>query len=602
MLLSALKALSEGGDRLPYYYTVQRVGYRIDLDRQGHLLSFIPVKRNEPSLAIPCITRTSKPLPLPVDKGEYVLGMYGFDDAVLDRAAKDKMKIKKISAERTPAIKKQILADAQNRHSLWRALVDEMFDATKVAELEALISFVDSMEFETLALPESFNPNQFIAIYINGAFFPDDRRIQAWWKERQLESDGSKIAASNCSVCGQRAEVVETISIQVRGLSSIGGKSGMALISANSNVFERHGLKRATGASVCAPCGEASHQALNALIADPTRSKSIGNSKLLWWTSEPIDDFIGALLAGDTDDSVGRVFDAVLKGHLVPPVNSARFFAVTIGANVNRVVVRSWLDITLAEAIANAKNWIERATVADRQNDGVRRPGVWAMLAGLAPPGSGSTFSRVAPGVVDDVLRSALTGTRLPDRVLAACLGRIRSEQGRITVGRAALLSAYLSKPNNKEVPIMSEFQEQGTDPAFTCGRLLCLLDQASRLATSPKNSLIDRSYAAASTMPALTFPRLLRLNRAHMGKLKRDKPGAAYRIEQGMEELMGTLDNFPRALSSAEQGRFALGLYNQQASDRAAARAAKAQKGAGSEDVFLDDSHSSEALTESEV
>ena len=147
----------------------------------------------------------------------------------------------------------------------------------------------------------------------------------------------------------------------------------------------------------------------------------------------------------------------------------------------------------------------------------------------------------------------------------------------------------------------MSELNERGLDPAFTCGRLLCLLDQASRLATSPKNSLIDRSYAAASTMPALTFPRLLRLNRAHIGKLKRDKPGAAYRIEQGMEDLMGTLDNFPRTLSSGEQGRFALGLYNQQASDRAAARAAKARKSASSEEMFVDDVDSTEAATESE-
>lgn len=581
MLLSALKALSEGGDRLPHCYTLQRVGYRIDLDRNGRLLSFVPVDRDAPRLAIPYITRTSKPVPLPVDKGDYVLGTHALGDVARD-------------TERA-AIK------AQERHALWRDLIGEMFDATGMDELKAVLSFVGSLESRAMALPESFNANEFIAIYVDGAFFPEDDRIQAWWKERQLENHGSENAASQCSVCGQRAEVVETISTQVRGLSNIGGKSGMALISGNSTVFERHGLKRASGASVCAACGEASHQALNALVADPGRSRGIGNSKLLWWTSEPIDDFIGALLAGDTDESVGRVFDAVLMGRLVPTVDSARFFAVTIGANVNRVVVRSWLDITLAEAITSAKSWIERVTVADQRTDGVRRPGVWAMLADLAPPGSGSPFNRVAPGIVDDVLRSALTGTRLPRRVLAACLDRVRAEQGAVTPSRAALLSACLSQVDNKEAPTVSELREPGTDPAFTCGRLLCLLDQASRLATSPKNSLIDRSYAAASTMPALTFPRLLRLNRAHMSKLKRDKPGAAYRIEEGMEELMSTLDSFPRTLSSAEQGRFALGLYNQQATDRAAARAARARKGAAIEELFVDDAESSEEVTESE-
>jgi CRISPR-associated protein Csd1 len=550
MLLQALKALSESEERLPSFYSLQRVGYRIDLDRSGRVVSFVEIGRDTAPLAIPYRTRTSKPLALPVDRGDYVLGV-----SVAGKAPKE----------------------AAKRHELWTSLIGELLEITSLKQLKVVHRFALGVDPAKLGVPEGFDPSRFVAIYVDGSFFADDERVQQWWAQRQMAELGTGQAPTQCSVCGEHVPVVENVTTQVRGLSAVGGKATMALISGNMDVFERHGLSRASGASICTSCGEATHQALNKLLGDPARSKTLGTSKFLWWTSVPVADFIGALISGDTDESVAQIFEAVLTGKVLPSLSADRFYAVILSANVNRVVVRSWLDISLPEALANARSWLDRISVVDHAGDLVRHPGVWSLVASLAAPGQGSPLSRVSPSLIDDVLRSALTGARLPYRVLAQCVQRIRAEQGSVTTPRAALLKAFFSQ-HLKESP-MAQLDTAAIDPAYQCGRLLALFDQAARLATSANNSLVDRNYASASTMPALTFPRLVKLHRAHIDKLRRDKPGAAYRIEGEVEDVMKTLTGFPKIFGPTEQGQFALGLYQQMASARAAAQVARIAK-----------------------
>ena len=141
----------------------------------------------------------------------------------------------------------------------------------------------------------------------------------------------------------------------------------------------------------------------------------------------------------------------------------------------------------------------------------------------------------------------------------------------------------------------MTELDLKATDPPYLCGRLLALLDSASWFATSANNSLVDRNYAAASTMPGLTFPRLLRLHRAHIDKLRRDRPKVAYRLQESVEDVMAPLDDFPRTFNPSEQGRFAIGLYHQQAADRAARSKAKTTRTENTDDVANGDTDEQE-------
>ena len=122
----------------------------------------------------------------------------------------------------------------------------------------------------------------------------------------------------------------------------------------------------------------------------------------------------------------------------------------------------------------------------------------------------------------------------------------------------------------------MVQLDESNQTPAYLCGRLLAVLERTQRLAISGAGTtLVDRYYGTASTAPASVFGSLLTGAQAHLGKLRRDRPGAYERIQQELEEILGGLPAFPRTLSLDDQALFALGYYHQRANSRARARAA---------------------------
>lgn len=552
---------------LPRFYKLQRVGYRLDLNSAGFPVSFQsahdPVSpRLGAELSIPYVGRTSRILPLPVDRGDYVFGI--------------PVKGKPDDNNEKSARRSQRAADS---HASYLALIERAAEATQDDVLAAIRRFLRD-HLGDVTVPADFDPSRFIAIFVDGKFFPADEVFQHWWASYALESQAtpSDSRLRYCAVCGEAANPVETVSMPIVGLTNIGGKAGMGLVTGNSDVFERHGMQRASGASLCQVCGNDSHQALNALIADPDRSRTVGNTKILWWTTEECEDLLAAIVQGDSDEAVGSLIDSLHNGKAAHVPTAARFYAVTIGANVNRVVIRDWLDTSLDDVVHNIVRWIERIEVVDHEGTKLRHPGIFSLLASVSPPGSGLPLSRISPLLGDKVLQAALSGSPLPHALLAQCLQRIRAEQGVVTVPRAALLKAFLSDGHLQEVS-MTRLDPDTEDVAYRCGRLLAVLDIAARKATSAKNDLVDRSYAAASTMPALTFPRLLKLHRAHINKLRRDMPGVAKGIQATVEDVMEGLTDIPRVFSPTEQARFALGLYHQQAADRTARTLAVANK-----------------------
>ena len=560
MLLRALVELGERmeatGELLPRFYSIRRVSYRLDLDSQGQPLSPLQAvsdpespKRGLP-LAIPTTSgKTSGNEPTPIDKVEYVFGLA--TPGREDRAAK--------------------------RHANYVALASEMADETGDASLKALAKFLDEYANQ-VDLPEDLDPAAYVAIYVGGTALSSNPALQRWWakhREDSVPSPASNITR-HCSLCGRDGAIPEKIDVSIQGLTSIGGKATMGLVTGNSDVFEHHGTKRAAGASICAACGERSHQVLNLLLADRSRNRVLGNAKLVWWTSEPVEDLLAAILDGDSDENVGPFLDILRRGGRGSQPEAGKFYAATLGANVNRVVVRDWIDTSLAVVVNHVASWLASVEIIDWDGTATHVPGLYSLLAALAPPGSGSALSRVSPMLVDRTLRSILVGGQLPQALLAQCLLRIRASQGAVRVQRAALLKAYLINHDDKET-VMPALDTASADVAYRCGRLLALLDGAARTAT--RSDLVDRSYAAASTMPASTFPRLLKLHRAHLDKLRRDRPGAAFRIQAEVEEVLSGVTDLPALFTPAEQARFALGLYHQQAADRARWATARAVK-----------------------
>lgn len=131
-------------------------------------------------------------------------------------------------------------------------------------------------------------------------------------------------------------------------------------------------------------------------------------------------------------------------------------------------------------------------------------------------------------------------------------------------------------------------------DAAYNCGRLLALFDDLQMRAHDYQlegAGVVERYYGAASSAPNSAFGILWRLHQHHLKKVSRqgDKGrAAAEAIKRKIAEIAALFPQpaplqppqFPRTFSLQQQGRFALGFYQQKAADDAARRAHQAKQG----------------------
>ncbi len=97
----------------------------------------------------------------------------------------------------------------------------------------------------------------------------------------------------------------------------------------------------------------------------------------------------------------------------------------------------------------------------------------------------------------------------------------------------------------------------------YQLGRLFAALEKVQEEAQPGINATIrDRFFGAASSSPVTVFPTLLRLKQHHLRKL--DTIQRAHYFEQLIGQIHDRLADFPAHMNMPEQGRFALGYYQQ--------------------------------------
>jgi CRISPR-associated protein Csd1 len=129
----------------------------------------------------------------------------------------------------------------------------------------------------------------------------------------------------------------------------------------------------------------------------------------------------------------------------------------------------------------------------------------------------------------------------------------------------------------------MIQLDQDNTNPAYRCGRLLAVLEQVQRRAIPGAGGrVVSRFFATASSAPASVLPYVMRGAQHHLNKLERDNRGAYFALQARLEEILGGMPlervngreiAYPRTLSLDEQGLFALGYYHQRAFDAAERR-----------------------------
>ncbi|MDB5351988.1 MAG: CRISPR-associated protein Cas8c/Csd1, subtype [Planctomycetota bacterium] len=462
--------------------------------------------------------------------------------------------------------------------------------------------------------------------------FAEGSPLRDFWKaqfkrERFVEQPADSTA--NCGVClvtGDEdvpiAEVHRTLIKGVPGLPPIGGY--MVSFDEMTPSLRSYGFEKGWNAPVSEDAAAAYALGLNDLLSNrETRQKLGGNAVLCSWVDinrEAGAEFL-TILNALSADAVSKFIEEFKNGRFRHAFEAGRYRSVTLAANGGRVVVRRWLDEPLKEVVNAVETWfkdldIEAIEVPRKAEKSKKRkdvPGTDSVTPTVEPSSFSSplsiyalvgTTARVASEVqsttYDLLYRAALDVERCsPQALLAPVLQRLRIaavEHGnaiRFHTSRFALIKLIL---NRSEARIMSEDRPlaikrelaETDDPAYNCGRLLALLDDMQYQAHQGEvgADVVARFYGNASTFPANVFSRLLRLEKHHRAKARKDPKtvAAAIAIGRKMDDVIAIFPqsgpraapDFPGVLSLRDQGRFAIGFHQQKAESERERKARK--------------------------
>jgi CRISPR-associated protein Csd1 len=534
----------------PSLYDAVRVRYIVELDEKGRLLSdrltdlSDPEERSTrygPRMSMPYVKRTSGISPqLFCDTAPYTLD--------LPREGKSESR-------------------EHRCHEAYMDMLRRCAETTDEPTVEAVLRFLENDPLEHLQLPEDMDRGGNIIFRVNGRNPADLPAVKRFWARAYTDED---VSIMQCILCGREEPVLESLPTSVKGVPNA-QPSGAAIISANESAYESYGLERSQIAPICLDCAESTTMALNRLLRQDDHHLSFSNGVYVFWTREGEDWSPVGFLSQPKAEDVRALLLSVYSPPAAP-VESSDFYAAFLTGSGGRVQVRDWLDSTVAQVQRHLARWFQAQRIVRPWGEEPEPLGVYSL--------AGSTvrdLNDLPPNVLRQLVGTAIAGRPLPPGLLHGAVQRTRAQQA-VHRNQAALIKLVLHMRTRdadilREEDPMTDLDLSNRDPAYLCGRLLAEIEAAQRAAIpGAKATVIDRFFGTASTAPASVFGNLLRRAQAHLGKLKRDRPGAYGGIQQRLEEIMSGLDGFPRTLSLDEQALFVLGYYHQRASDRAAA------------------------------
>jgi CRISPR-associated protein Csd1 len=550
MLLRRLVELADRDDLRaklpPPFYTDRVVRWRFLLDADGSPrgaglvdLADAGEKGAERGrkLRVPTLGRTSAPLPLLLaDDAEYTFGVPG-------EAGKDKR--------------------AATRHALYRQLLAQ----PDTPETKAVLRFIDGARSTLHDRFPQLRAKDAVVFSVDGTDVHDLPAVRRVWQRYCGDYKAKSGSAGTCLVCGQEGALLDRLPLLVKRIPG-GQTAGVALSSANEAAHHSYGLREGGNAPVCIRCGERAVQALNHLLRDESCHVRLPDAQFVFWTRAPSPWQWGALLTSANAEDVATFLQRHRTGGPAARIRGDQFYGLTLSASGGRLLVRDWIETSVADIADRLARWHRDVSVRKGWFHGT-----WSLARTTVRP---AKAAKPAPGTERRLVESALFDRPLDLSLVARAVRRVQAEH-EIPDVRAALIKVALTR-NRAAAKILQEVDMTTLDaidhPAFTCGRLLTELAELQRAALGPslKTTIVDRYYGAASSRPHVTFPQLLKLSKAHLKILRRDKPGLAGSIDRRIEDLMTSLapTGFPGLLALPEQGLFALGVYYQQAQDRA--------------------------------
>ncbi len=325
---------------------------------------------------------------------------------------------------------------AQQKLYSFRKLVEACHQTLNLPETGAVHAFYQR-HFTQFTPSSDYEPEHTIAFRVNGRLLIDLPQVQQFWRDYASSTYGITGASAFCLVCNQPKPIVRAHYLGVKGIPG-GQPTGMALVSANADAFLSYGLEAGDLAPICLDCSEQMLHALNELLQDSRTRLRVGQIAYCFWTREPVEFDITRFLEQPDPNDVKALLQSVAQGGASPPVNANEFYALALSANSARVVVRSYLELTLPDVQRNLARWFERLQL--HEDD--KPVGVFALARALY-----REAKDISAHVPETLIRCALTGAPLPMYLLQLAIQRNRAEQ-KVTENRARLIQAALRSHN----------------------------------------------------------------------------------------------------------------------------------------------------------
>ena len=396
-----------------------------------------------------------------------------------------------------------------------------------------------------------------------------------FWQEFRATLQADSVAGPmRCFSSGEMAIPARTHQ-KIKGLTDVGGlPQGDTLVCFDKSAFESYGLAQSANCAVEDIDALVYGTALNDLVQ---RAVWLPGIKLACWYQEPVveeDDPLAWLdepddvARGVAEERARRLARAVRTGEH-PELVRNRYFAVALSGASGRVMVRDWLDGSLADLTDSVSAWFADLSIVDRRGGHVHgAPPLRRLLGSLLA--KGAKWGSLPPSMGHRLWRAAIKRRPIPRAVLLrahreARLAVLRGDPMRPE--RMALIKAFHLRAGDQQMT--ATLNEDHPAAAYQCGRLMALYAELQRRALPDVDAgVVQRYFAAAQTTPNLVLGRIARLSQAHLGKLD---AGLGRWWESRIAKVWAQIiDAPPRVLTLEQQSLFSLGYYQQIAASRA--------------------------------
>lgn len=396
--------------------------------------------------------------------------------------------------------------------------------------------------------------------------------IQDAW-QNHFDAPNPFAVKAQCLVTG-RYDPVAPIHPKIKGVKDA-QVTGASLVSFNAPSFCSYGHEQNFNAPVSERAAFAYTTALNALLADRSHCRVIGDTTVVCWSEHGDESYQDAYMSaafGSDEADAEKVLPALMKSiwngepilwHGEELDANEHFYVLGLSPNAARLSVRFFYKDSFGGLLRNIQKHYEDTAIIAPSYDRFEHLPLWKLLSETVNEKSSNKAS--SPHLSGDMLRAILNGTPYPATLLNAVQQRIRAER-EITRGRAAIIKACYLRANipfPKEV-LTVEGNKNSTNIPYTLGRLFSVYEQIqARAYPNINTSVKDKYFNSASGTPAAIMPMLGNMAQKHLRVIRRTSPGSAVYYERMLGEYSRIIgDSYPIRLTLPEQGAFQLGYY----------------------------------------